>query len=169
MKKIYFIRHAKSSWNEPYLDDFDRPLNKRGKHDAPMMANRLKQHSIFPDIIISSPALRAKKTASKIAKVLEYDKGRILFCQELYNGGFENYLHVIGNIDNSHDTVFLVAHNPDITDMSERLGNIIIGNMPTCAIVCVCFDVDDFSKIEDKSGKALFFDFPKSLSVPTYQ
>lgn len=168
MKKIYFIRHAKSSWKEPYLDDFDRPLNKRGKQNAPMMAQRLQKSSIFPDIIVSSPALRAKKTASKIAKVLNYDKERIVFYQELYDGGVENYLHVIRNIDNSNNSVFLVAHNPDITDMSERFGNIIIGNMPTCAIVCVSFDVDDFAKIEEKSGKALFFDFPKSLAIPNY-
>lgn len=168
MKKIYFIRHAKSSWKEPYLDDFDRPLNKRGKNNAPMMAQRLKQSAIFPDIIVSSPALRAKKTASKIAKVLDYDKERIVFYQELYDGGVENYLHVIRNIDNSNNSVFLVAHNPDITDMSERFGNIIIGNMPTCAIVCVSFDVDDFAKIKERGGKALFFDFPKSLAIPNY-
>lgn len=169
MKKIYFIRHAKSSWKDPYLNDFDRPLNKRGKSNAPMMAQRLKEGSIFPDIIISSPALRAKKTASKIAKVLNYDEKRIVFYQELYDGGLENYLHVIRNIDNSNNSVFLFAHNPDITDMSERFGNIIIGNMPTCAIVGVSFEVDDFAKIEEKSGKALFFDFPKSQTPPKYQ
>lgn len=169
MKKIYFIRHAKSSWKEPYLDDFNRPLNKRGKNDAPMMALRLQDNHIIPDLILSSPALRAKKTASKIAKVLGFDGDKIIYQNELYGGGFESYLQILRDIDNSYDSIFLVGHNPDITEVSERLGNIIIGNMPTCGIVGVDFEVDSFSEIKDKSGHVLFFDFPKSLVLPNYQ
>jgi len=67
MKRLYLVRHAKSSWNRPELDDIDRPLNKRGKRDAPFMGQRLKQHDVCPDLIISSPAKRALKTAKIIA------------------------------------------------------------------------------------------------------
>lgn len=169
MKKIYLIRHAKSSWKEPMLNDFDRGLNQRGKRDIPKMAARLKSANILPDFVISSPAKRAKKTAQKISQIIGYDKKDIYFDDSLYEGGFDTYLHVIQNIDNRYSSVFLFAHNMTITDVAERLGNIMIGNMPTCSIVCIEFNGDDFAKISPKSGKVLFFDFPKSVSNVNYQ
>lgn len=169
MKKIYLIRHAKSSWDEPNLSDFDRGLNARGKRDIPKMAERLKDADILPDLVVSSPAKRAKKTAQKISKIIGYDKENIFYEDSLYESGFDTYLHVIQNIDDKHQNIFLFAHNMTITDTAERLGNIMIGNMPTCSIICIEFDCDSFKDIKPKSGKVLFFDFPKSVVIAKYQ
>lgn len=169
MKKIYLIRHAKSSWKEPILSDFKRGLNARGKRDILDMANRLKSANIMPDLVISSPAKRAKKTAQKISQIIGYDEKNINFQDSLYEGGFDTYLHVINSIDNKYSSVFLFAHNMSITDTAERLGDIMITNMPTCSIVCLEFNSDDFAKIKPKSGRVVFFDFPKSVTKVDYQ
>lgn len=166
MKKIYFIRHAKSSWKEPYCSDFDRGLNKRGKGDVPKMAQRLKNGNIFPQLIITSPAVRAKKTAKGIGKVLGCEN--IIKEIKLYDSSFDQYLDVIKHIDDKYENVFIFGHNFTITDVCERLSNAMIGNMPTCSVVGIGFEVESFNQIEVKSGKLLFFDFPKNESMVDY-
>ena len=161
MKKIYFIRHAKSSWKEKGLSDFERPLNKRGKRDAPFMGSRLKLFDIKPDLIITSPAIRALKTAQKIAEVIEFPESDIVQEPRLYESGFSEYLNVIHSIKESHNEVFIVAHNPDITEVTEILSDALIGNMPTGSILCIGFEVDSFQDIQEHTGKVLFFDYPK--------
>lgn len=166
MKKIYFIRHAKSSWKDESCSDFDRGLNKRGKGDIIKMANRLKDHEIYPQLIITSPAIRAKKSAKGVAKILECEN--ILKEIKLYESGFSSYLDVIKNIDNIYENVFIVGHNFTITDCCEKLANAMIGNMPTCSIVGIGFNIDSFNQIEPKSGHLLFFDFPKNENSVKY-
>lgn len=161
MKNIYFIRHAKSSWKELNCSDFNRGLNKRGKNDIPKMANRLKKANIIPELIISSPAKRAKKTSKGIAKILGFEN--ILYEINLYESSFDKYLEIIKNIDDKYENVFIVGHNFTITDTSERLSGAMIGNMPTCSVVCISFDKKSFKDITPKSGKLLFFDFPKNM------
>ncbi len=165
MKKIYFIRHAKSSWNEIGLSDFDRPLNKRGKRDLPFMAKRLKSFGILPDLIISSPAKRAKKTAQKIAEIIGYDVDKILYVDSLYDSSYETYRYLIDSLDDSLEEVFIVAHNPTMTEVAERLSGTILTNMPTCSIVCIAFDVEKFRDIKEEGGRLLFFDYPKKHSI----
>ena len=161
MKKIYFIRHAKSSWKDEELRDFDRPLNKRGKKDAPFMGGRLKSFNVMPDIIVSSPANRAKVTACTIAESVGYDSKEILYDVNLYDSSFEQYEYVIRNLKNDNDSVFIVAHNPDITEVCEIYSDTLIGSIPTCAIVCIEFNVNSFKDILPCKGKLLFFDYPK--------
>jgi phosphohistidine phosphatase len=160
MKTIYFIRHAKSD-HSTQCDDFERPLNKRGEKDAPFMAKRLKHYKVKPDIIITSPAKRTFDTAMIIANTLKYSKKDILIKDELYDSTYNEYLKVIQNIDNKHKKVFLIGHNPAITEVCEFLSNSIIGNIPTSGIFCIKFATDDFQKIEAESGKVMFFDLPK--------
>lgn len=159
MKKIYFIRHAKSSWKDTTLADFDRGLNKRGKENVEFMANRLKKYGVLPDIIISSPAKRAKKTALKIAQIIGYEN--IKFEPKLYECTSETFLKVIHSIENEKNSAFIVAHNPTITEITETLSGAIIGNIPTCAIVCVSFNVESFKEIGQRKGSVEFFDYPK--------
>lgn len=159
MKKIYFIRHAKSSWKDTTLTDFDRGLNKRGKENVEFMANRLKKYGVLPDIIISSPAKRAKKTALKIAQIIGYEN--IKFEPKLYECTSETFLKVIHSIENEKNSAFIVAHNPTITEITETLSGAIIGNIPTCAIVCVSFNVESFKEIGQRKGSVEFFDYPK--------
>lgn len=161
MKKIYLIRHAKSSWKDETLDDFERPLNGRGKRDVAFMGKRLKIFDVMPDLIYTSPAKRALKTAKELAKELECDKKRIISADTLYEGSYESYLDLIHSADDKHASIFIIAHNPTITEVGERLSGAILSNIPTCAIVCISFDVQSFKEITEESGHILFFDYPK--------
>jgi phosphohistidine phosphatase len=161
MKKIYLIRHAKSSWDDATMDDFSRPLNARGKRDVLFMAERLKKFHVKPNLIYSSPAKRAYKTAKEIAKVIEYDKKEIVFVEGLYESSYETYLDLIQQTNDKHNSLFIIAHNPTITEVGERLSGAILTNIPTCAIVCIAFEVESFKEIKEEGGHILFFDYPK--------
>jgi len=161
MKKIYLIRHAKSSWKDATIDDFERPLNGRGKRDVAFMGKRLKMFEVMPDLIYTSPAKRAEKTAKEIAKEIACDKKKIKLNDTLYEGSYEGYLDLIHTIDDHYSSIFIIAHNPTITEVGERLSGAILSNIPTCAIVCISFDVESFKEITEESGHILFFDYPK--------
>ena len=161
MKKIYLIRHAKSSWKDENVDDFERPLNSRGKRDVIFMGRRLKMFDVKPDLIYTSPAKRAEKTAKEIAREIDYEKKKIKTVDALYEGSYENYLELIHTTDDKYTSLFIIAHNPTITEVGERLSGAILSNIPTCAIVCISFDVESFKEIVEESGHILFFDYPK--------
>lgn len=164
MKRLFLIRHAKSSWSDPTLDDFDRPLNKRGKRDAPEMADRLAALDIVPDLMISSPAKRARKTAVQMAKATGYDRNSIRFDEDLYLGSLSYHLHVIENALLKSDTLFLVGHNHTITELAGYLSGTYIDNIPTCGIAAIEFTGHVHEMIQAGGGKLLFFDFPKNKS-----
>lgn len=165
MKTLYFIRHAKSSWKDPLLKDFDRPLNSRGRRDAPFMAKRLKHFNVMPDLILSSPALRAKKTAQVIAKTLDCE---ITYEPRLYESSIETYVEILHELDNSDiKTLLIVAHNPEITLVCEWLTDAILTNIPTCGIVGVEYNSHSFKELGEGSGKMLFFDYPKKHTIST--
>jgi len=161
MKYLYLIRHAKSSWNEECVSDFNRSLNKRGKIDLPFMANRLKELGIKPDLILSSSAKRAKITTKVIAEILDYENHKIVYDEALYDSSYATYRYLLDSLDENKDSVFIVAHNPTLTEVGERLSGFTLTNMPTCSIVCIAFDVKSFRDIKEESGKILFFDYPK--------
>ncbi len=164
MKRLYLIRHAKSSWSNPHLSDFKRPLNKRGKVNGPEMADRLAARGIRPDIIVSSPAKRAKKTARFMAAGVEYNRNDIIYKKELYLGYLSRYLDIIGTFFKRSNTLFLVGHNHTITDLANYLTGESLANVPTCGIVAVEFArKKGFSK-KRAAGKMLFFDYPKKDS-----
>ena len=165
MKQIYLIRHAKSSWAEDGVGDYDRPLNKRGKKDLPFMANRLKEFGIKPDLILSSPAKRAEKSANEIAQIIEYDTEKIIFEESLYDSSYTTYRYLLDSLDDEFNSIFIVAHNPTLTEVGERLSGAILTNIPTCSIVCMEFDVKSFRDIKEESGKVLFFDYPKKHNI----
>jgi len=165
MKHIYLIRHAKSSWSEEGMSDFDRPLNKRGKKDLPFMANRLKNFKIKPDLILSSPAKRAQKTAKLIAETIDYNESEIAYEDSLYDSSYTTYRYLLDSLDDKYNSIFIIAHNPTLTEVGERLTGAILTNIPTCSIVCIEFDVKSFKEIKDDSGKILFFDYPKKHDI----
>ena len=158
-KKLFIIRHAKSSWKDSSLDDFDRPLNKRGKLNAPFIGDKLKEKEVVPDIIISSPALRAKSTAEIIAKKVKYDK-KILFKRDIYEVG-ESAIHkILTKLDNENSVVFLFGHNPDLNMLAEDYVN-FDENIPTCGIVEIEFNCKRWKDISAKNAKLISFDYPK--------
>src|SRR5690606_3665424 len=121
MKTLLLIRHAKSSWNDPDQDDFDRPLNKRGKQNAPEMAGRLLHKGMVPELIVSSPAKRARTTAKIMAREWKYPKEAILLEEELYLCYASTFLKVITKIDDDFDVVAIFAHNAGIPDVANSL------------------------------------------------
>jgi len=165
MKTIYLIRHAKSSWSEIGMSDFDRPLNKKGKKDLPYMANRLKEFGIKPDLILSSPAKRAKRTTKEIAQTIGYNEEDIVYEESLYDSCYTNYRYLLDSLDDKIDSIFIIAHNPTLTDVGEKLSGAILTNIPTCSIVAIAFEVESFKDITEESGKILFFDYPKKHNI----
>ena len=160
MKKIILVRHAKSYWGDQSLSDFDRPLNKRGKNDAPFMGKILKEKSVKPDLIISSPAKRAKKTALVIADKIDYPQNKILFNEELYEASTNDILKVLKKVDEVNQTVMLFGHNPGLTLLNNFISNNYIDNVPTCGVVALEFD-KNWIDLDKNSCTQLFFEYPK--------
>ena len=159
MKKLYLIRHAKSSWRDKTLDDFDRPLNKRGELNAPFMGEKLKKKKVVPDIIISSPALRSKITAQIIAKKVKYSK-KIVFNEALYESSVSELYNTLIKVDDENSTLFLVGHNTGINIFVENYVS-LYDNVPTCGIVEIEFDCKSWKDISTKNAKLVSFDYPK--------
>ena len=163
MKTLYLVRHAKSSWDFPQLQDFDRPLNKRGQKNAPEMGERLKLKGILPDLLMSSPANRAITTARKIAKKIGYPKEAIKENERIYHGSEHTLTEIIRSTPNDIGELMLFGHNPGFTGLANMLGDQWIDNIPTCGIVAITFDVDNWQSVAPQIGKNLFFDYPKRV------
>ena len=164
MKKLYLIRHAKSSWAQMGLTDFDRPLNERGKKDAPEMAKRLLKTKANIDAMISSPALRAKSTAILFSKELDIKEKKIIYIDELYHADMNNFLSVIENADDDYKAIALFSHNPGITDFANSLAiKVQIDNLPTSGIFAVEADVKKWKDFTKSEKNFLFFDYPKKF------
>ena len=161
MKTLYLIRHAKSSWKEMNIRDKERPLNQRGKRDAPVMGKLLKKMNIKPDLIISSPAVRALTTAKFIAKEIEYPKSEIVIVENFYMADSIELSDEVSKSDDKYKNIMLFGHNPGITDLLNLLCKENIDN--TCSIACIQFEIDSWGEIKSKKGKLVFFEFPKKV------
>lgn len=161
MKTLLLCRHAKSSWKDLSLTDRERPLNKRGKRDAPDMGNRVRERGVKPDAIVASPAKRTQRTAKHLARALEYPVGEIQTVEYLYGGGPSSILHVLRSLDDALQTVMLVGHNPETTMVANLLGDLSIDNVPTCGIVALEFSFDQWRKVQAGSGTLAWYDYPK--------
>lgn len=156
------LRHAKSSWEFADLSDHDRPLNNRGKRDAPKIGKRLLKEGLVPHLIISSSAIRAHSTAKKVAKACGYEE-EILIDPTLYDSGHSQYLNALRNQEDRYDIIMLVGHNP----ISEHLVEVLTGEivtMPTCAIACIRLPIRSWRQIIVKTkGELLNLWRPKEL------
>ncbi len=161
MKTLLIIRHAKSSWADPGQTDIERPLNDRGKKDAPEMAKRLKDQKLKIDLFVSSPAKRAHKTAKFFAEEFGAAKDDILIVKELYEAAATTFYKVVANFKDKHNTIALFSHNPGITDFVNTLTNVQIDNMPTCAVFAVSIPGNSWSAFKEAEKNFLFFDYPK--------
>ena len=162
MKVLTLVRHAKSSWDFPELEDFDRPLNKRGKRDAPEMGRRLADAEYVPDLIVSSPANRALTTARVVAGTLGIDSDDIVEDARIYHASPRALTEVVREIGNGVTHVMLFGHNPGFTDFANRLSDVRVDNIPTSGIFSVSFDVSDWAEFEAADGSFVFFDYPKN-------
>jgi len=161
MKQLLLIRHAKSSWDDPLQNDINRPLNKRGKKDAPIMAERLLDKKIKIDAFISSPAERALSTCIYFAKAYDVKKKEIIPVDELYNAQVENFYKVISEVDNSFDTIAVFSHNPGITEFANELTDVHVDDMPTSGIFAVKADIAKWNQFTEGKKLFWFFDYPK--------
>ncbi len=161
MKTLYLLRHAKSSWKDAKLSDIDRPLNKRGKEDAPAMGKRLQKLAVKPDFIISSPAKRAFKTIQVIAPLLGYTEKSIKIDMRLYGANVEELIRTIQEEMDQHDSVMLVGHNPGFTHLIDVLTGTPIDNLPTCGMVRIDLAIDSWKDTEPNTGSLVLFEYPK--------
>ena len=163
MKNLILIRHAKSSWKNHDLADHDRPLNKRGKRDAPMMGEHLYQLEIKPDLILSSPAKRAKKTARIISQKLGFPINKIIDRDEIYGASHSTLTAIIQQIEDRFENVILIGHNPAITHLSHFFTHHPIENVPTCGVVSVTFEIHNWEEVSEGKGIVDFFEYPKQI------
>jgi len=160
MKILYLVRHAKSSWKHPELSDIERPLNKRGKRDAPFIGNLLKEKSVKPDILISSPAVRARKTAAVIANIIDYPKSKILIDENIYEASSTELISIIQGFDDKYSSVMMFGHNPGFTMVNNYLTDSYIDDIPTCGVVGIRLN-PSWEKVENGSGDVFLFIYPK--------
>ena len=160
MKKLYLIRHAKSSWDQP-LSDHDRPLSNRGFNDADIISKALFEKKIIVDHVFSSTANRAKTTSMIITETLKIAPKNIDYLGELYDFNGSTVIDTIKNISDDFKSIIVFGHNPAFTVVANTLGSEYFTNIPTCGVVCIEFDCDKWNQVED--GKTIFHLFPKEL------
>jgi phosphohistidine phosphatase len=163
MKSITLLRHAKSSWNHAGLTDHDRPLNKRGERDAPVMGRRLSAQDIRPSLILSSPAKRAWTTAKIVAESMNYPREFLQRDDRLYGASVNTILDVIRDQDSGFNNIMLVGHNPGLTQFANLLVPDITPNIPTCGVVSVVIDTDDWDQQSWPDAALVLFDYPKRV------
>ena len=162
MKKLFIIRHAKSDQSF-FGNDFERPLNDRGKADAPEMANRLLEKKLMPQALVSSPAVRAKRTAELFAQNLQMPENEILFISALYQAPSEVFYDVISTLPDTLGTVALFSHNPGISYFVNSLNTKFkIDNMPTWAIFAISADTAEWAGFARAKKEVIFYDYPKN-------
>lgn len=160
MKKLTLIRHAKSDWSDIGLQDFDRPLNKRGKKAAPMMAARMRDERNQPQLIISSPAKRARKTARLMADELNHPKEKIHFNEDIYDAWVDTLIDLIRDLPNEKH-IALIGHNPGMSELGQWLCADAPEWLPTCAVLSLDLDIDSWRKAEEGCGRIRSYDYPK--------
>lgn len=161
MKKLYLVRHAKSSHEGTSTPDIERPLNNRGIKDASFMGKLIKEKAVAPTLLISSPAVRALTTAELFATQLNYKKEEILIDPVLYSFNTDLILSFVAETKDEVESLMLFSHNPTLTDIVNFLVNSQEFSLPTCAIAAVQFNTDKWSDIANGKGKLIFLEYPK--------
>lgn len=146
MKTLFLVRHAKSSRDDPALPDRDRPLNERGLREAPKVAAQLAKRDVRPDVVLSSPALRALATAEIFGGKLDYDRADIVVDDRIYDATPGDLLAVVHDQDDGAKRVMLFGHNPGLAELANHLSRKVTG-MPTCAVVEFAFDTKSWSDV----------------------
>ena len=163
MKTLLILRHAKSSWDNAYLADHDRPLNARGKADAPRMGQMLAQEDLIPDLIFTSSAKRALATAEAVALACGYEQD-LDIRRSLYHGDPWDYLEALRSVPETVQRVMVVGHNPGIEELVEALTG-VAEHMPTAALAQVELPAAQWRDLdEDILGKLVRVWLPRNLS-----
>lgn len=161
-KTLLLVRHAKSSWDDPGVADQARPLNKRGTRDAAAMARRVAHRPNRPELIVTSPALRAHRTAEAMAAALGLEAELLVVDERVYDATTADLLDVIRSLDDRHARVMLVGHHPGITDMVNLLTDANLEKLPTCGVAAVRLDVRSWADVHDGGAELIELDAPKN-------
>ncbi len=167
MKILTLLRHAKSSWKDASLQDCERPLNRRGQRDAPVMAERIKQTGIRPSLILSSPAARAWTTAKIVAREIGYPAEFLQQENRLYHASVRSLLKLIVEQDTGFNSIMIVGHNPGLTDFANYLSPNVTDNIPTCGFVSFEIDCDDWDLEGDIETELMNYNYPKLVEKKT--
>lgn len=162
MKTLILVRHAKSDWSHEGLSDRERPLNDRGKRDAPEMAKRVKKRIPKIDLLLSSDAKRAHRTAKYFAEEYGIDKDNIQVESSLYEDTTSAYDEVLAGLKDKYDVVALFAHSPTITDYANGMTNVRTDSIPTCGVFAAQADADSWKDFAKAEKSFLFYDYPKN-------
>lgn len=163
------MRHAKSSWNDPALRDFDRPLNERGEKAAPLVGEWMRKQKLQPDSVISSPAERARRTIVLVMEAAKFELGlykfeaEVRYDERLYGASAAQLLEVIRQIEPNINRVLLVGHNPGLEDLIETLTG-EAEHMPTAALACVNLNVEKWDGVDQGGGSLEWLMKPKELA-----
>jgi phosphohistidine phosphatase len=161
MKRLSLIRHAKSSWKQREIPDFERPLNARGERDAPEMALRFARRSPPPDAILSSPAARAASTARAVARALGRDEDGISYERQLYLASATELLTLVQRLDDELEHVAIVGHNPGISALADALAREAVDSVPTSGVVRLELDVERWREVGEGRGHVVEVDLPR--------
>lgn len=164
-KRVTLLRHAKSSHHDLSLNDHDRPLNSRGKRDAPVMGKRLAARGGRPSLIVTSTAKRARQTARLVARAIGYPIEFIQSERELYLADPDSILGVIAGQDNTFNDIIVCGHNPGMTDLASDLSGTYIENVPTCGMVILDAEIDTWDQLGRSRCDLVEFDYPKNSSA----
>ncbi len=163
MKHILFVRHAKSDWSDGSLSDFDRPLNRRGLHDAPLMARHLKKVECIPTYILSSPANRALSTAKIFASEFGIADSAIKRDETLYESFTAQLIGAIASIPDEHEVAAIFSHNPATTSAIAQFSEEYISNVPTCGIGVISFEGNHWADLTTGNAKLTQLLLPKQV------
>lgn len=161
LRNICLIRHAKSSWTDPLLPDYDRPLNPRGFRDAPFMAQKLVELEVVPDLILTSPANRARTTAGYFREAFGLKKKRFKVVDQLYGAGPQDIIEEIQQVPAEYQSVFVFGHNPTMTSLANMFPGVAIDNVPTCGILQAKTMVSDWTSWSPDVSAFVAFYYPK--------
>lgn len=162
MKTLLIMRHAKSSWDDPHQNDHDRPLNKRGKRDAPRMGSLLREQELIPDLVLSSSALRARRTAELVIEGSGY-RGETRMRSDLYAAEAETYLSVLQQLSDEYQRVLLIGHNPGLENLLGLLCD-VWERMPTAGLAVVSLSLESWKDLKaEPQGALLRIWRPKDL------
>ena len=160
-KKLIIVRHSKSSWKDSSLDDFNRPLNKRGKEDGPIISNYLSKKTNFIDFLHSSSSVRTFETSKFFTERIKF--GKVKYDDSLYHSSSGSILNLIKNYSNEYSSVMLIAHNPGLTHLINQITNISLDNLPTTGLAEIHFSCNKWIEISSKNSNLIDLKFPKQL------
>ena len=163
MKRLLLLRHAKSSWEVEGLHDYFRPLNERGYADAPIIAQFIHNQQVLPELVVASPAIRTYTTASIVMQQLKMSQNSLKLHSTLYDSGIEDYLKVVSELHNRHETVLLVGHNSSISDLLNTLLKTTDLYLPTCGLAVLEIQTDQWHEIGSAGAQLILMTTPKQL------